>query len=1333
MADERVEPTCAPRENSQHMTATPPPQPQPKRRWPASLRWVAGILLFLVLLLFGLTAWVFTTEAGLRGAAALVNRFAAGQITLEAPSGRLSGAFGFERISLRLPDIRSDLDGLSLSWQPFALGSRRVDLAALKIDRITLATRPSDQPPTSPQMPDVIRLPVALDIGELSVGRFELHDWLVDADRADGGAAVAEPGFFFTNLYLSFDSDGARQNIRSLKLSLPFGDLDLSGAIDSASKAFPLALETGFRGAHAGREFDLRAKLGGDLQLLKITLEATGAGLTGQAELQVSPFEHNPVRQLMVDLGEIDPSVFVPEAPAGAFTIHADLHGDADQPLALSGAVRIDNRLPAALDEGGVPLVSLAGEVRFSPTAAGVSDLVVVLPGEGRLSGSADWVADATGDTLGRLSAALTLAGLNTRLIQTTLPDAVVAGRVDAEGDQAGQRGKLDLKIGEASIAATGSFVVADAGGETPAPARFEASGVVSALDPAAFAPGAPTASLNLTFDASGTLAETPAIALAWTFAPSRIEELALDGRGRVALEGARVADADVALRVAGNSLSARGSWGAPGDNLQLLVDAPALAALGHGLGGQARVEGRLSGTRSAPAGELSLSGDKLRLPGEVRIDSVKGQVRLPGGLAGPIDVNLASTGVGPSRDLAENWLDVLRLVIDGRRDRHNINLTLATPDEDKLALALTGALVEAGVTPQSQGPHWKGQVDSLDLAGRVVARLVAPASLVLAPDRVVLGAAGFDAGKNGKVSLAETRWSPAEIVARGSVSGVVLDLVPRASPRTREQRDPLTMGAEWDVRLAKAANGRARIFRESGDLRIPGEFSTRVGLERFETLLTLVNNRLDLSVAASGTEFGELKASLAGLLEKDAATQWRVAPNAPLNGQLNLSMPSIAWLSRLVQAELALGGRISADLSLAGTAAKPIPSGRLVGNELSVVLLDQGVSLSGGELLAEFDPDRIRLTRLEFVSPNSVKPADRRVPFAELTAEAGRLLASGDIELESGAGRFTFNADRLPVLQRPDRWMLLSGQGVATSTWTSLDLVAEFAVDSAFVEFSDTPPPSLSDDVMIARPTTDEAPGGLKVSADVSVSLGDNLFLSGFGLQTRLAGDLRLRVRDGEPLNATGSVSTVGGVFAGYGQNLTITRGLINFQGPIDNPGLNIVALRTGLVVEAGVSVSGTARRPQIRLVSEPNVPDAEKLSWIVLGRAPDSGSGGDMALLLPAAQALLGEDGIPAQLSRSLGFDEFGIGQGELGGVTRTPTSRVVGGGSRVSGGEGGQVLRLGKRLTSDLSLAFEQSLGGAESLVKLTYQLSRQLSWVLRSGSDVSSDIYYTISFR
>ena len=60
-------------------------------------------------------------------------------------------------------------------------------------------------------------------------------------------------------------------------------------------------------------------------------------------------------------------------------------------------------------------------------------------------------------------------------------------------------------------------------------------------------------------------------------------------------------------------------------------------------------------------------------------------------------------------------------------------------------------------------------------------------------------------------------------------------------------------------------------------------------------------------------------------------------------------------------------------------------------------------------------------------------------------------------------------------------------------------------------------------------------------------------------------------------------------------------------------------------------------------------------------------------------------------------------------------------------------GQVLSLGKRLGPDLFLNFEQSLGGAATLVKLTYQISRRLSVIARGGTDTALDVQYGFSFR
>src|SRR5690606_28540966 len=140
---------------------------------------------------------------------------------------------------------------------------------------------------------------------------------------------------------------------------------------------------------------------------------------------------------------------------------------------------------------------------------------------------------------------------------------------------------------------------------------------------------------------------------------------------------------------------------------------------------------------------------------------------------------------------------------------------------------------------------------------------------------------------------------------------------------------------------------------------------------------------------------------------------------------------------------------RIAGVFTLGGTLEAPSASGRVEGRELAFTLIDQGLILAGGELDLDFDDERVRLERLEFVSDNRVRPPENRIPFERLTATPGRFTARGEVVLASGAGNFRFDADRLPLLQRDDRWMLVSGEGSARSTWTSLVLDAGFRADA--------------------------------------------------------------------------------------------------------------------------------------------------------------------------------------------------------------------------------------------------------------------------------------------
>ena len=184
-----------------------------------------------------------------------------------------------------------------------------------------------------------------------------------------------------------------------------------------------------------------------------------------------------------------------------------------------------------------------------------------------------------------------------------------------------------------------------------------------------------------------------------------------------------------------------------------------------------------------------------------------------------------------------------------------------------------------------------------------------------------------------------------------------------------------------------------------------------------------------------------------------------------------------------------------------------------------------------------------------------------------------------------------------------------------------------------------------------------------------------------------------------------------------------------------LDNPAIDALAVRRGLAVEAGVQISGTAQRPIVRLVSDPDVPDVEKLSWLVLGHGPEQGGAGAARLLLSAAGSLFGNDsgGLMRQIKQGFGIDEFSVRQGEIGDSGgRQIGSRVVGGSFNTASGTGDQIVSVGRRLSRNVLLSYDQALGRAGSVVKLTVNLNRQVSLVARAGTDNALDMLYTITF-
>jgi translocation and assembly module TamB len=229
-------------------------------------------------------------------------------------------------------------------------------------------------------------------------------------------------------------------------------------------------------------------------------------------------------------------------------------------------------------------------------------------------------------------------------------------------------------------------------------------------------------------------------------------------------------------------------------------------------------------------------------------------------------------------------------------------------------------------------------------------------------------------------------------------------------------------------------------------------------------------------------------------------------------------------------------------------------------------------------------------------------------------------------------------------------------------------------------------------------------------------LDLGSDFQVQGQGLQTRLAGQVLLIsniTTRGLP-RLTGQVRTEGGRYKAYGQQLDIDTGVLRFNGAYDNPDLDIIALRPNLSQRVGVQVSGTALLPRIRLYADPEMPDADKLAWLVLGRSAASG-GAESAVLQQAALVLLSGNGksLSGELANSLGLDEISLASGSRSDINAT-----------------GAAVTLGKRLSKDFYMAYESSLSGTFGSLYIFYDLSRRLTLRAQAGQQSALDLIFTV---
>jgi translocation and assembly module TamB len=242
----------------------------------------------------------------------------------------------------------------------------------------------------------------------------------------------------------------------------------------------------------------------------------------------------------------------------------------------------------------------------------------------------------------------------------------------------------------------------------------------------------------------------------------------------------------------------------------------------------------------------------------------------------------------------------------------------------------------------------------------------------------------------------------------------------------------------------------------------------------------------------------------------------------------------------------------------------------------------------------------------------------------------------------------------------------------------------------------------------------TEEGGGSRVIGGELAVTLGPNVRLRAFGLDTLLEGTVKVSQGEDGEAKGYGTVRLKEGKFGAYGKELIIERGTLGFAGPLDDPSVDIRATRhvdwEGRSVTAGILMSGTATRPESRVFSEPSMSEADALSYLISGRPMQSANANDRSAIAGAALSLGVQQTSPLTqaLGGAIALDELGMQGGTL------DETEVV----------------AGKQIGSDLYVRFAYGLFNRIGTVMARYKVGRNVSIEAGRGEEQTLDLIYSV---
>ncbi len=1221
-----------------------------KRGLKVTLLAVLALLMLLVLTL----GTVLGTATGSRWALGFVPG-----LTLDNFHGRLGGQWSADRVSWQQDTSRVELSKVIFAWSPLCLTRMTLCIDQLQADQVSLQFPPGEQEQGSGpiSLPD-LKLPVALELGDIQVGSLLFNG----SEQLKGLQLAAH----WTEKGMQIDSVKVQRDDLSLNLS---GHLQPGGN-------WPLNAE-GQLTLSTPAPWTLALKIDGDL-LKTLNLKADSSGyLNGQLSGELQPLVENLPAKVRITADGFKPSADLPDT-LQLNQLELTGAGDLKNGYALIGHAT----LPA---EQGPVALALQGKVDANGAQIAALDLTASDKQSLKLTGQLDWSkglsAEARIDWLDfpwhRLyplidEPQVTLRSFNGEVSYT---DGKYLGHFKAALD--GPAGAFSLTspfAGDLTKIYLQQLQLTAGQGKAEGHLNLQfADGIawdtaldLSAINPAYWVAELPGTlagplrskgemkdeklSLSADLDLKGKLRGQPAVLQAKA-----------DGAGEQWNLNA------LQIRLGDNSINGKGSLQQKLSG-QIDIKLLRLAQLWPQLRGQLNGRVDVAGTLKAPQGKLGLQGSQLAFE-DNRLQSLNLDATLDSAQRAKIDLKGSGIQAGDT--------SLGTLVASGQGDIRNQKLSLDLQGPKlKLALGLDGALDKG---------NWRGRLASGDIqAGGQDWKLQGPAKLERLAD--------------GKINFGAHCWASGP----ASLCGEDQRLMPEPKLRYHLKQFPIESLAQWlpkdfawqgrlnaDVQLdlpASGPNGVISIDASGGNLRVREKDQwLDFPYQTLKLTSKLTPKRIDTDLNFVGGKLGELM------------VQAQINPlpkNKPLTGSFRLSGLDLSVARPFVPMVEKLTGRLNGSGTISGGLLTPLVNGSL--------LLSDG-EVSGPEL-----PLEIQALRLQAVIAGETVQLDG----GWKSGKTGQGSLNGNIAWGQALEvDLALKGSRLPVSIEPYAKVEVAPDLTISMKGDELAIAGKVQVPKGDITIRELPPSTVkvSDDTVIVGQQTEEGKPPLAMKMDIDVVVGEEkLSFSGFGLTANVQGHVHI----GDNMDTRGELWLNDGRYRAYGQRLSVRRARLLFAGPIDQPYLDVEAIRQTDDVIAGIRLSGSAEQPTTQIFSEPAMSQEQALSYLVLGR-PLSTNGEDNNMLAQAALGLglMGSSGVTGSLAKNLGIEDFQLDTQGSGNAT-----------SVVASGN----------LSEKLSLRYGVGVFEPANTIALRYKLSKKVYLEAAGGVASSLDIFYKRDF-